>query len=57
VAFAKLPCGTGGAEKRIAQRPPQAHIAAFADLLDKIEFKNCRTNDGYLKALGMNPPH
>ena len=58
VAFAKLPGGTGQAEKRIAQRPPQAHMtAAFADLLDKIELRNCRTNDGYLKALGMSPPH
>jgi hypothetical protein len=50
------PGGTGEAEKRIAKRPPQAHItAAFNDLLDKIELKNCRTNDGYLKALGMTP--
>ena len=39
------------------KRPPQAHItAAFNDLLDKIELRNCRTNDGYLKALGMTPP-
>ena len=58
VAFAKLPGGTGDAEKRIAKRPPQGHIdAAFADLLDKIQLKNCRTNAGYLKALGMTPPH
>ena len=58
VAFAKLPGGTSEAEKRIAKRPSQEHItAAFADLLDKIQLKNCRTNDGYLKALGLNPPH
>jgi endoglucanase len=57
VAFAKLPGGTGDAEKRIPQRPSQADItAAFADLLDKIQLKNCKTNDGYLKALGLTPP-
>jgi hypothetical protein len=54
VAYAKLPGGTGDTEKRIALRPPQEHIdAAFADLLDKIQFSKCRVNHGYLKALGM----
>ncbi len=58
VTFAKLPGGTGEAEKRIAKRPPQEHItAAFADLLDKVQLRNCRTNEGYLKALGMASPH
>ena len=54
VAYAKLPGGTGATEKRIAQRPPQEHInAAFADLLDNIQFSKCRINQGYLKALGL----
>jgi endoglucanase len=57
VAFAKLPGGTGDAEKRISQRPLQAHVAAaFDDMLEKIQLKNCRTNDGYLKALGLASP-
>ena len=56
LAFAKLPDGTGNAEKRIAARPPMDHIhAAFADLLKDIEFANCTKNPGYLKALGL--PH
>ncbi|HEY4931256.1 MAG TPA: cellulase family glycosylhydrolase [Terriglobales bacterium] len=54
VAYAKLPGGTGEVEKHLAQRPPQEHInAAFADLLDKIQFSQCRINQGYLKALGL----
>jgi endoglucanase len=54
VAFAKLPTGTGNAEKRLAARPEQADIdAAFADLLVKIRFANERVNAGYLEALGL----
>jgi endoglucanase len=54
VAYGKLPGGTGETEKRIAQRPSQEHInAAFADLLEKIQWKECRINEGYLKALGL----
>ncbi len=54
VAYAKLTGGTGATEKRIAQRPPQEHInAAFADLLDKVQFGKCHVNEGYLKALGL----
>ena len=37
-----------------AKRPPQEHInAAFAELLENIQFGKCRVNDGYLKALGL----
>ena len=55
VAFAKLPTGTGNAERRLAARPAQADIdAAFADLLEKIQFANERVNAGYLEALGMH---
>jgi hypothetical protein len=55
VAYGKLPGGTGDTEKRIAQRPPQEHInAAFAELLDDIQFSKCRVNQGYVKALGLN---
>ena len=56
VAFAKLPAGTGNAEKRIAARPPQGDIdAAFADLLTKIQFAHTRVNPSYVQALGMTP--
>jgi hypothetical protein len=54
VAYAKLQGGTGDAEKHIAKRPSQAHInAAFAELLENVQFRKCRVNDGYVKALGM----
>jgi len=54
VAFAKLPRGTGEAEKRVAARPGPGDIdAAFADLLGKIQFAGERVNPGYLSALGM----
>jgi hypothetical protein len=52
--FAKLPVGTGGAEKRLAARPAQGDIdAAFADLLGKIQFAGERVNPGYVSALGL----
>ena len=55
VAFAKVPTGTGNAEKRLAARPPQSDIdAAFADLLTKIQFANEHVNPSYVEALGMN---
>jgi endoglucanase len=54
VGYAKLPVGTGDAEKRLAARPPQGDIdAAFADLLGRIQFANERVNPGYVQALGM----
>ncbi len=54
VAYAKLPGGTGDTEKRIAKRPPQEHInAAFDDLLNNIQWRKCRLNQDYLKALGL----
>jgi hypothetical protein len=54
VAYAKLPSGTGNAEKRLAARPPQEDIdAAFADLLMKIAFGSERVNAGYVGALAM----
>jgi hypothetical protein len=56
--YAKLPGGTGGTEKRIAKRPPQDHInAAFAGLLENIQFSKVRVNEGYLKALGLRADH
>jgi len=52
VGFAKLPGGTGNAEKRIAARPSQGDVdAAFADLLRKIQFAGERVNAGYVGAL------
>jgi endoglucanase len=54
VAYAKLPGGLGGAEKRLAARPELGDIdAAFADLLTKIQFAQERVNPGYVSALGM----
>jgi endoglucanase len=52
VAYAKMPGGTGEAEKRIAARPSLEHSReAMADLLKQIRFENHRINNGYLKAL------
>jgi endoglucanase len=57
VTYAKIPPNTGEAEKRIAVRPAlQDSREAFRDLLQKIRFENCRVNNGYLKALGLNAP-
>jgi hypothetical protein len=54
VAFAKTRGGTGDAEKQIARRPPMDHVrAAFADLLNNVEFEHCTQNPDYLKALGL----
>ena len=55
IAYAKLPGTMGDTETRIAKRPPQEHInAAFAELLENIQFSKCRINQGYLKALGLS---
>lgn len=57
VAFAKMPGGTGEAEKRIAARPSLEHSkAALDDLLAKIQADKCRVNAGYLHALGLQVP-
>ena len=54
VAYAKLQGGTGDVEKHLQKRPSQEHInAAFAQLLEKIQFSKCQINQGYLKALGL----
>jgi len=54
VAYAKVPGTMGDTEKRISKRPSQEHInAAFAELLEDIQFSKCRINQGYLKALGL----
>jgi aryl-phospho-beta-D-glucosidase BglC (GH1 family) len=56
IAFAKLPPGTGNAEKRIAARPSVEEAQeAFDDLLKKIQFANSRVNAGYVRALGLTP--
>lgn len=39
-------------------RPPKEKIdRALAGYLEGIKFKNCRVNEGYLKALGLAPAH
>jgi endoglucanase len=55
VAYAKLPVGTGDAERRLAARPAQGDVdAAFSDLLVKIQFAQERVNPGYAAALGLH---
>ena len=54
IAFAKLPVGTGNAEKRIAARPTPEHLrTVFDGLLANIRLDACRPNPGYLHALGL----
>ena len=56
VAFAKLPRGIGAVEERLKARPDQALINhAFEGLLTNIQLHSGKINQGYLKALGMNP--
>lgn len=56
VKLAAMAPGTGNAEKRIAARPsPEEAQAIFDDLLKKVQFTNEHVNDGYVRALGLNP--
>jgi hypothetical protein len=56
VAFAQLPQTTSNDSKLLAARPPQADIdAAFADLLQEIQFSHEQLNPDYVKALGLKP--
>ena len=55
VAYAKLPREIGKVEDRLKVRPDQATINhAFDGLLESIQVKNGKVNEGYLKALGLN---
>ena len=57
VAFAKTRGSTGDSEKQIAARPSLEHSrAALQDMLQKVQFRNCRVNPGYLHALGLKTP-
>lgn len=57
VAFAKTRSSTGDAKKQIAARPSLEHSrAALEDLLQKVQFRNCHVNPGYLDALGLKVP-
>lgn len=43
-------------EKVRNARPDQAVVRrAMTDLLENMKFGNCVKNDGYIKAMGMNP--
>jgi endoglucanase len=54
VAFARMPLGTGNAEKRIAARPsPELCREALEGLLRNVQFEACAVNTGYLEALGL----
>jgi hypothetical protein len=57
LALAKMPSGTGDAEKRIAARPTVERSRAVTQLLlESVAVKNCRVNSGYLQALGLKTP-
>ena len=57
IEFAKVPQGTGNSEKLIAARPAiEEAQQAYRDLLEKVQFRNCRKNSGYIKALGVTVP-
>ncbi len=52
VAFAEHPRTTFEDVRK--NRPPREKIGrALAEYLEQIKFKNCRVNEGYLKALGL----
>ncbi len=54
IALAKMPAGTGNAEKRIAARPSlEDSRNALDDLLDKVRLASCHVNAGYFQALGL----
>jgi endoglucanase len=55
--YAKMPGNLGETEKRVAARPSLEHSrAAFAGLLEAIEFRRCTANAHYLDALGLRVP-
>ncbi len=57
VAYAALPGGMGAAEEKMKRRPQADRTrAVMEELLEKIKLANCRVNEGYLKALGMQVP-
>jgi len=57
LAYSDLATGAGAAEKAMAKRPAQAEIeATFADLLKQIGLPRCRSNPGYIRALGLSVP-
>ena len=57
VAFAKLPQVTSNSEKLVAARPSiEDSTQALQELLQNVSFSQCRTNAGYVQALGMKVP-
>jgi hypothetical protein len=53
-AYAKVSGGTGNIEERHKVRPSLEHAKiAFSDFIKKIRLRDCRVNEGYLKALGL----
>lgn len=57
LALAKMPSGTGSAERRIAARPTVERSRAIAQsLVESVVLKNCRVNSGYVQALGLKSP-
>ena len=54
VAYAAKHFGMGDTEKSVAVRPSvEDSRAAFADLLEKVQFDHVHVNQGYLAALGV----
>lgn len=57
VAYAEAPGTSASAEARLPLRPSVEHSRkALRDLLEKILFKNCQINAGYIEALGLSVP-
>jgi len=57
LALAKMPMGTGAAEKRIAARPTVERSREILEaFLRSTDVENCRINAGYLQALGLQSP-
>ena len=57
LALAKMPGGTGAAEKRIAARPTIERSRAIVEsLVQNVAMKNCHINAGYLQELGLKVP-
>lgn len=57
VAYSSKRRGVGNAEKQLALRPsPAAAADALHQLLDNVQLSRCRSNAGYIAALGLKVP-
>jgi hypothetical protein len=56
VAYANKRRGTDFGAIRSALPPLSTGRHALAELLENVRFSRCRINEGYVRALGLNPP-